>query len=60
MGVDIAITDALVLTVDKHNRIYERGTVLIEDGRITVVQPTSTRQTVQRRTLLVQTTPPAC
>lgn len=38
MTVDIAIHDAFVLTVDDRNRLYERGTVLIEDGRITDVR----------------------
>ncbi|WP_226483228.1 amidohydrolase family protein [Natrinema amylolyticum] len=38
MTVDIAIHDAFVLTVDDRNRLYERGTVLIEDGRITEVR----------------------
>ncbi|MDF9748066.1 amidohydrolase family protein [Natrinema salsiterrestre] len=39
MAVDIAIHDAFVLTVDDRNRLYERGTVLIEDNRITTVRP---------------------
>ncbi len=38
MGADIAIYDAYVLTVDDRNRLYERGTILIEDGRITEVR----------------------
>ncbi|MDS0474659.1 amidohydrolase family protein [Natrinema sp. 1APR25-10V2] len=38
MAADIAIYDAYVLTVDDRNRLYERGTVLIEDGRITEVR----------------------
>jgi cytosine/adenosine deaminase-related metal-dependent hydrolase len=38
MAADIAIHDALVLTVDDRNRLYERGTVIIEDGRITEVR----------------------
>lgn len=38
MAADIAITDALVLIVDERNRLYERGTVLIEDGHITAVR----------------------
>ncbi|SNZ03714.1 5-methylthioadenosine/S-adenosylhomocysteine deaminase [Natronoarchaeum philippinense] len=38
MTADIAIHDAYVLTVDDRNRLYERGTVLIEDGRITDVR----------------------
>ncbi|WP_135823661.1 amidohydrolase family protein [Halorussus ruber] len=38
MDVDIAIHDAYVLTVDERNRLYERGTVLIENGRITEVR----------------------
>jgi len=36
--VDIAISDALVLTVDEQNRLYEHGTVLIDDGRITGIR----------------------
>ncbi|WP_156105802.1 amidohydrolase family protein, partial [Halobellus rufus] len=35
----IAIYDAYVLTVDDRNRLYECGTVLVEDGRITEVRP---------------------
>ncbi|WP_066419118.1 amidohydrolase family protein [Halorubrum aethiopicum] len=38
MTADIAIHDAFVLTVDAQNRLYERGTVLIEDGAITEVR----------------------
>jgi cytosine/adenosine deaminase-related metal-dependent hydrolase len=38
MAVDIAISDALVLTVDDRNRLYERGTVLVDGGRITEVR----------------------
>ncbi|GAA0679042.1 amidohydrolase family protein [Natronoarchaeum mannanilyticum] len=38
MVADIAIHDAFVLTVDDRNRLYERGTVLVEDGRITEVR----------------------
>jgi len=45
MAADIAITDALVLTVDERNRLYERGTVLIEDGRITAVRQTDEDET---------------
>ncbi|WP_276271776.1 amidohydrolase family protein [Haloarcula litorea] len=38
MTADIAIHDAHVLTVDDRNRLYERGTVVVEDGRITEVR----------------------
>ncbi|MGQ3330170.1 amidohydrolase family protein [Halorubrum sp. FL23] len=38
MDADIAIHDAYVLTVDDRNRLYERGTVLIEDSHITDVR----------------------
>jgi len=38
MTSDIAIHDAYVLTVDDRNRLYERGTVLVEDGRIAEVR----------------------
>ncbi|WP_415378927.1 amidohydrolase family protein [Halosimplex sp. TS25] len=38
MAVDAAIHDALVLTVDDRNRLYERGTVLVDDGQITEVR----------------------
>jgi cytosine/adenosine deaminase-related metal-dependent hydrolase len=38
MAVDIAIHDAFVLTVDGENRLYERGTVLVDDSRITEVR----------------------
>ena len=34
MAVDLAIHDALVLTADERNRLYERGTVCITDGCI--------------------------
>lgn len=39
MSSDLAIHDALVLTVDERNRLYERGTVLIDDGFIQKVRP---------------------
>lgn len=39
MTADIVIHDAFVLTVDERNRLYERGTVLIEDSLITAVRP---------------------
>jgi len=38
MDADIAIHDAYVLTVDDRNRLYQRGTVLVEDGRIIEVR----------------------
>lgn len=38
MAADIAIHDAFVLTGDDRNRLYERGTVLVEDGHITEVR----------------------
>lgn len=38
MSVDLVIHDALVLTVDERNRLYERGTVVVDDGRITEVR----------------------
>ncbi|WP_254820843.1 amidohydrolase family protein [Haloglomus halophilum] len=38
MAVDIAISDALVLTVDERNRLYEHGTILVDDGHITEVR----------------------
>jgi len=38
MAADIAIHDAVVLTVDDRNRLYERGTVLVEDSHITEVR----------------------
>ena len=50
MAADIAITDALVLTVDERNRLYERGTVLIEDGRITAVRQTNEDETDEEAT----------
>ncbi|SFR61857.1 5-methylthioadenosine/S-adenosylhomocysteine deaminase [Halogeometricum rufum] len=37
---DIVIHDATVLTVDDRNRLYERGTVVVEDGRISDVRRT--------------------
>ncbi|WP_336134432.1 amidohydrolase family protein [Natronomonas amylolytica] len=40
MTTDILIHDALVLPVDGENRLFERGTVRIEDGRIVEVRPT--------------------
>ncbi len=39
MSVDLAIHDALVLTVDDRNRLYERGTILVDDGFIQNVWP---------------------
>lgn len=36
---DVIIHDALVLTVDPDNRLFECGTVVIEDGRIVDVRP---------------------
>jgi 5-methylthioadenosine/S-adenosylhomocysteine deaminase len=39
MAVDLAIHDALVLTADERNRLYERGTVCITDGCIEEVRP---------------------
>ena len=39
MTVDLAIHDALVLTADERNRLYERGTVCITDGCIEEVRP---------------------
>jgi len=38
VSVDLVIHDALVLTVDERNRLYERGTVVVDDGRITEVR----------------------
>ncbi|ELZ45518.1 cytosine deaminase-like metal-dependent hydrolase [Halorubrum californiense DSM 19288] len=38
MAAEIAIHDAYVLAVDDRNRLYERGTVHVEDGRITEVR----------------------
>ncbi|PCR91852.1 amidohydrolase family protein [Natrinema ejinorense] len=35
---DIAIRDAIVLTADEENRLFERGTIEIEDGVITAVR----------------------
>lgn len=37
---EIVVHDAYVLTVDDGNRLYERGTIRIADGRITDVRPT--------------------
>lgn len=37
----ILIRDAIALTVDGDNRLLERGTIRIEDGHITKVQPSS-------------------
>lgn len=37
---DVVVHDALVLTVDDDNRLFERGTVVVENGRITAVRPT--------------------
>lgn len=39
MAGKVVIHDALVLPVDGTGRLYTRGTVLIEDGRITEVRP---------------------
>ena len=40
MSADIVIHDAVVLTVNDRNQLYERGTVVVEDGRITKVRQT--------------------
>ncbi|QLD86095.1 amidohydrolase family protein [Natronomonas halophila] len=40
MTGDILVHDALVLPVDGENRLFESGTVRIEDGRIAEVRPT--------------------
>ena len=40
MSADIVIHDAVVLTVNDRNQLYERGTVVVEDGRITEVRQT--------------------
>jgi 5-methylthioadenosine/S-adenosylhomocysteine deaminase len=37
---EIVIHDATILTVDDRNRLYERGTVVVEDGRISDVRRT--------------------
>ncbi len=39
MTADLAIHDALVITADERNRLYERGTVRITDGCIEEVRP---------------------
>ncbi|WP_423746587.1 amidohydrolase family protein [Haladaptatus sp. SPP-AMP-3] len=38
---DIVIHDAIVLTVDDRNRLFERGTVAVDDGRITAIRPSN-------------------
>lgn len=40
MSSDIVLHDAYVLTVNDSNHLYERGTLLIKDGRITEVRTT--------------------
>lgn len=40
---DIVIHDALVLPVDSANRLFKRGTVVVEDGRITAVRASQER-----------------
>ncbi|WP_363465348.1 amidohydrolase family protein [Halogeometricum borinquense] len=35
---DVVVHDALVLTVDDRNRLFKRGTVIVEDGEITAVR----------------------
>ncbi|MFC7079323.1 amidohydrolase family protein [Halorussus caseinilyticus] len=37
---DVLVHDALVVTVDDHDNVYESGTVVVEDDRITEVRPT--------------------
>lgn len=37
---DLVVHDALVVTVDQRNRIYESGTIVVEDGRILDVRRT--------------------
>lgn len=38
MSLDVVVYDAVVLTVDERNRIYENGTVLVDDGDIVEVR----------------------
>ncbi|NIC00977.1 amidohydrolase family protein [Halobacterium sp. R2-5] len=40
---DLVVHDAVVLTVDEDNRIYENGTVVVEDGVLTDVRTTRDR-----------------
>ena len=40
---DIVVHDAVVVTVDQDNRIFENGTVVIDDNVITEVRPTRDR-----------------
>ncbi|WP_434523102.1 amidohydrolase family protein [Halorubrum sp. AS12] len=40
MSYDIVVHDAYILTVNDKNQLYERGTLLIENGRITEVRTT--------------------
>jgi cytosine/adenosine deaminase-related metal-dependent hydrolase len=37
---DIVVHDATLLTVDERNRLFERGTLVVEDGTITEVRST--------------------
>jgi len=37
---DIAVDDAIVLTVDDDNWLFKRGTQIVEDGRIVEVRKT--------------------
>ncbi len=41
MTDDLVVHDAFVLTVDERNRLYERGTVVVDDGHITEVRKAS-------------------
>ncbi|MFB6312284.1 MAG: N-ethylammeline chlorohydrolase, partial [Salinirussus sp.] len=36
---DIAIQNAIVLTVNDDDEVYERGTVLIDEGELLAVRP---------------------
>ena len=34
-----ALRDAAIFTVDPHNRVIHRGTLIVQDGRISAVGP---------------------
>ncbi|TKX52875.1 N-ethylammeline chlorohydrolase, partial [Halorubrum sp. SS7] len=46
MPSDIVIHDAYVLTVNDSNQLYERGTLRIDDGRITDVRTTENEDAI--------------
>jgi len=38
--IDLKIHNAMVLTMDGRDRVIDRGTILVQDGRLVAVCPT--------------------